>query len=112
MDIIREIFDEQGRLFAQKLASAGFSGEQIRVFFPLAEKSILSKVNDPGIALTIIGLMENPTRLLGSAKTDIDAQKLGMSPQQVKSGFDVIVPVLSLALWQKSRGLIGSIDGR
>lgn len=111
MDIIKKIFNEQGRVLRMELSSAGFSRDQIRTFFPGAIESILKSVKKQAEKSAICSVLEDPSKLLASVNTRSLETQLGIGSGQARSGLEVFVSVLSHALTQKSRGLIGPVNG-
>lgn len=106
MDTKIDYFDEQCINLIEKLKDLGFSSDQARDFFPEAASNISFSAQFSGIEQTVNHLLsDTPSELIGTVHIEAIANKLGVNSEQVISGFGVILPVLTQAIFYKISGM-------
>lgn len=111
MDVIKECFRENAGTFTEKLKAAGFSVDQARQFLPEIESSILDSVENSGVAKMITCLVsEEPSRMFSTSDINLMAIKLGMNSDQVMSGLEAIMPVMTRAFSKNNYETVGAVD--
>jgi hypothetical protein len=109
MNFIQKFFGVNSRLLSERLQHSGFTAEQADKFLSEAASGILNAYQHKQIELIISALeMDKPTRLLNTVNVTVIANNIGMSPDQVMAGFEVLSPVMSKAFKKYSGGIVGA----
>jgi hypothetical protein len=107
MNFIQDFFANNRDDLMDQLELAGLTTEQASQFLPVVASSILKAFQHKEIEEIIATMgIDEPTKLLGVVKVSSIAQKAGMNPYQVTSGFEVIMPVMARAFLNHEGGII------
>jgi hypothetical protein len=109
MNFIQKFFGAKSGVLSARLKDAGFTTEQASIFLPEAASSILNAFEHKEIERIIAALeIDEPKKLLHAINVNAMANNIGMTPTQVTSGFEVIMPVMAKAFKKHSGGIIGA----
>ena len=107
MEFIKALINENNSSLTDSLSSAGFSLEQVSQFLPEAASSISDAINISGVEQIVSGVASGGSgKLLNSIDIIQIASKTGMSSEQVKEGFEAILPAVTNIITQNG-GSIG-----
>ena len=109
MNFIQKFFGVNSAVLSERLEIEGFTPEQARIFLPEAASGILNAFKYKEIEQIIAVLeTEEPEKLLNAVNINAIAQNMGMNSDQVRSGFEVITPVMAMAFKKHSGGIVGA----
>ena len=111
MDFIKNMINENSGAFTESLSGAGFSVDQAKGFLPEVVSSISNACDKDGIGNVVSGITSgDSSQLLDSINVGDIASKLGMSSEQVSSGFESIMPALKNLISANGGGLTSMIS--
>lgn len=109
MNFIEEFFARNGGTLSGYLIRNGFSADQAREFLSAAASIILESFHHREIEEIIAAMgSEEPSRLLNAVNVNKLAERLGINVFLVRSGFEIITPLMARAFATNSRGIVGA----
>jgi len=106
MNFVTEFFDIYASDLTERLQGAGFTAEQAGRFLPEAASGILKSFHHKEIESIIATMnIDNPARLVDAVNISSIAEKIGINSFLVKTGVEVIAPVMAEAFSKSGDGI-------
>ncbi len=109
MNFLQEFFEQNSGVLSEQLKAEGYTEEQVGKILPEAESAILKAFQHKELEKIIAAMgLGKPEMLLDAVNVNAIAENVDMSAYQVKTGFEVIAPVMAEAFSNNNGGVVSA----